>query len=444
MNEPKQGICVTPSLLSVKGAILWINLLLGVGFSLSAEAQVMSSLAPPPGTYSGPSAISTSSGTYTNASAPPATAPGATEVGGSAPVWQGGKLPFLITASVSEVYDDNIFVQPHKVSDYITQFSLKGEYRFGDPTVSDGNFLDIYYAPSFDLYAKHSSLDAFNQNADLFYQHRFSRLTLSVEQSYVKQQQTAAALGNLVTSDVYLTTAKADYAYSDKLDLDATFTQDIVDYTNPGYTSSNEWVGDLYFLYHLDSKLSIGLGPEFGFLDIQEAPNQTYQELLGHLDYRYSQKLSFDVSGGVEYRQFQGGVPGDQLTPVFTLSGTYTPFTSTTITALGSRGYNPSYNLIGQDYIATRISLTGRQRFLQKFYFNLGFGYENDDYEFASAGLTGPTREDNYFYANTGVDWTPNNWLTASVYYKYQNDQSSFGGFAFNDNQVGISATVSY
>jgi Putative beta-barrel porin 2 len=393
------------------------------------------------GSGGGTGFAATQSGTY---STPTATLVPTTSAGNAPTTGQGGRLPFLVSASISEVYDDNIFIQPHKTSDFITQLNVRGEYSVGDRSASDGNYLDVFYAPSGDIYARNSSQDSFNQAAGLLYQHRFSKLTLGVEQDYSKDNSTSASAGNLVTSSLYTTNAWADFDYSDKLTLLGDFTQTVTDYETTGYASSNEWSGNFHFLYHLDSKISVGLGPRFGFLDITGAPNQTYQQLLAWLTYGYSDKLSFTLSGGAEYREYQNSNPGDKLSPVFNLAGVYTPSSYTTLTLSAGRQYNPSYNFTGQNYINTNVTLTGREKFCRDFHYNLSFGYENDDYESAGAVITGNTRNDNYYFVNTGFDWNPNSWLLTSIYYKYQKDDSNFASSTFDDNQVGLSLSVSY
>ncbi|MCE0497059.1 MAG: outer membrane beta-barrel protein [Methylacidiphilales bacterium] len=418
------------------------GVLLGFFSSLFADVpDTGTGIAAPSGTYSSPEGIVAPSGTY----ASPSNALAPTTSPSSAPFMESGHLPILFIATVSEVYDDNIFVQPNKVSDFITQISLLGEYKIGNDKAIDASYFDIFYAPSVDIYADHSGQDSFNQRAGLLYQYRFSKLALGLEQTYARESATSAAAGNLVTSSVYVTKASADYNYSDKLSVIGDFTQTLTDYETAGFSYSNEWAADAYFLYQLDPKLSIGFGPTVGWLDLgYGAPSQTYQQMLARVNYLYSGKLSFNLSAGAEVREYSGSVTGDTVEPVFSLSGTYQPFINTNITLVGQRQFDPSYNFYGQDYIATSVSLIGRQRFLQKFYYNVGFGYENDSYQGAGIDLTGPARDDDYYYATTGFDWDPNSWLKASIFYKYQKDDSSFSNFSFTDNQVGVSASFSY
>lgn len=420
---------------------LFSSILLGFIPPLFADTpDTATGIEAPLGTYTTPPDIAAPSGTYAAATTAfaPVTSPN------NAPFMVGGHLPILFIAYVSEVYDDNIFIQPSKTSDFITQIGLLGEYRIGNDEGPDSNYFDIFYAPSGDLYADHSAQDSFNQRAGALYQHRFSKLTLSLEQTYDRQAQTVAAVGNLVTLSTYVTKASASYDYSDKLSINGTFTENVVDYETSGYSNSNESVADAFFLYKLDSKLSIGIGPKIGWLDVSSAPNQTYEQILARVNYLYSGKLSFNLAAGAEDRQYQGPVTGDKVSPVFTLSASYLPFPYTTLTLTGQRQYNPSYNFYGQDYIATSVSFNGRHQFCRHFYYNLGLGYENDNYEGAGIDVVGPNRQDNYYFATTGFDWNPNSWLQASIYYKYQRDESNFNAFSFNDNQVGVSAQFSY
>jgi hypothetical protein len=414
----------------------------GAPNSPAISGQAQPSAASSSTTSTGPSLEGTSASA--GISAAPISGPGATTPGTTGGAFHGGPIPFHVTVSIGESYDDNIFIQPNKVSDFITSISLKAEFQYGTREGADTNFLELYYQPTGEIYEQHSKEDSLNHNVDLFYQHRFSKLTLDLEQSYVHAQSSNAAIGNLITSDVYNTIASANYAYSDKFDVRGTFTQNFTDFQNPGYTSSREWDGDLYFLYHLDDRLSIGIGPRFGFLDVQEAPNQTFQQLLGHLTYVYSDKLNFAVAGGAEYREYENDVRSNTLSPVFELSGTYRPSQFTSVTLSGARHYMPSYNFIGQDYISTNVGLSVSQQFYQKFSLGLSVGFENDDYEAAGPSNVATTREDNYFYTSPTVAWHPNDWLVVNAYYRYQRDDSSFDAYSFNDNQVGISLSATY
>jgi hypothetical protein len=358
--------------------------------------------------------------------------------------WPSGRLPFHFSAKLAEIYDDNIFIQQNKTSDFITQLTLRAEIKLGDQQVVDGNYFDAFYAPTFAVYADHSGDDYINHNLELFYQHRFSRLSLSLDQTYARTTATSISVGNLTTSDVYGTTLKAYYAYSDKLEITSSVSQTVTDYDTASYATSEEWVNDDYFLYKWDSKLSFGFGPKFGFLSFAGTALQTYQQFLPRLRYIYSDKITFNLAGGLEYRQYNQAGQGDLLTGIFDFAGTYHPWLDTSLSLFGSRHYVPAYGFAGQDYLATTAGINGSQKFLKDFSFNLGFGYENDDYLLANTAFAGQGRTDNYYYITTGVDWAPNTWLLLSGSYRYQNDDSNTRAFSFNDNQLQLSVEATY
>jgi hypothetical protein len=354
------------------------------------------------------------------------------------------RIPFHVTATLGEVYDNNIFNQPRKVSDFITRVSVRGELQLGNLQETDGNYLDAVYVPTLHLYARHSHEDGVDENVDVLYGHHWTRLTLSLEQLYTDSQTTNASIGGLVTTTDYSTTAKANFAYSAKLDLGATFKQEFISYNEAAYTNSKEWTGDVHALYHLDSKLSLGLGPRFGYLSIENAPNQTYEQILARAVYVVSDKLNFRGEAGGEDRQYRTASRSDTLTPIFHLSGIYLPFPSTKIAANASRLFTPAYSFVGQDYLATNVYLAATQRFLGAYYLGLSAGYENDDYQFVASGDTGPTREDNYFYVQPNLRWSPNGWLQVSAFDRFEEDNSNFDAFAYDTNQVGVSCSATY
>jgi hypothetical protein len=394
-------------------------------FSLPGIGAVSSVTGAAP--VSGPGAISTpSSGGFTNAT------------------FAGSRLPFHIVATLAEVYDNNIFVQPHKTYDYVTRLSARGELQLGNIEAPDGNYLDVFYKPTGHLYALHPHEDGVDQEAELLYEHHFTRLTLSLKQTYTSTQETNASIGNLVTGDVYITNIGADYAYSSKIDLVGSLNQNFTSYDNPVYTDTKEWSGDFHALYHIDDKLSVGVGPTVGYLNVEDAPDQTFQQLLGRVNYNPSDKLTFKGAAGVEDREYQTSSRSDTIEPIFEFSGSYLPNPSTILSVSSSRRFRPSYNLIGQDYLATNVNLSATQRFFDEFYLGLVGGYENDDYELESSGEGGTTREDNYFFIAPSLNWVASGWLQVSTFAKYEEDDSNFAVFTYNSTQFGISTSLIY
>ena len=307
----------------------------------------------------------------------------------------------------------------------------------------DGNYFDLLYSPGLHVYARHGHETGVDQNADALYSHRWTKLTLSLEQSYRKTQENDASIGGLVNADVYNTIAKATYLYSPDFDIVLAGQQTFTSYDEPEYTDSKEWSGTIYALYHIDPKLSVGFGPRIGYLNLEMEPNESYQQFLARIIYDPTDKLHFEGTAGAEDREYQTVGRSDTLEPIFEFAGNYRPNPSTVITLNSSRLFRPTYNTVGLDYIATNVSTTVTQRFFEAYYVGLAAGFENDAYHNA-AFVAGSTREDNYFYLQPSLIWSANGWLKVKAFNRYEEDNSNFDIFTYDTNQVGVSISATY
>jgi hypothetical protein len=199
----------------------------------------------------------------------------------------------------------------------------------------------------------------------------------------------------------------------------------------------------LYVYYNWLPKVSVGIGGTVGY-DWVDNPttNQTFEQVNARLNYEVTSKFFLYASAGVEFRQFDGN-RGTYTTPVFEVGSIYNPFSGTTITlAAGRRIYNSGY-LANQDFGTTYVVGRFQQRLFRRVYFGLGAGYENSDY-FATDRDVSATRNDDYWFIEPSVDVLITRWLSAGVYYLHREDISNIDFFSFDDNQVGVRATVRF
>ncbi len=344
-------------------------------------------------------------------------------------------LPVHFGLSLVGSYNDNIFLQPFKVYDYITSISPSVAYVQGEPDNPHSNFLSIAYQPSFVFYDQNSYLNNIGQNFNLQYAYTFTRLTLSFSQGYTKSNQATADANNIVDLVSYNTSVGANYVYSEKLTLHSTITQNITNYSSGGRSNVNQWTVNNYFLYALTDKLKVGAGPVFGFVDQQNAENQIFEQLLGHIEYQATGRITLKASGGVSDRQYQGNTP-NQITPVLNLSCEYVA-TETTILRLSARADTySSADLQGQTFTEASAQVGISQRFFQKFFASAGVGISRNTYTPISrnSNNTGPDRQDDYLAMNGGLQWQPNEWLSVGFTYSYAKDDSNYNFATFENN----------
>src|SRR5205823_10651552 len=170
-----------------------------------------------------------------------------------------------------------------------------------------------------------------------------------------------------------------------------------------------------------------------GGYDVVDDPNpaQTFEQANARISYQPSGKISVNVSGGVEFRQFEHNSRHQYVTPVFELALSYQPFDPTTITLSGSRSTYNSGVLAGQDFAGTTITAGLRQRLLQRFYVGVSGGYQNSDY-FSTVNSVAATRQDNYHFIEPSLDFSITRFWTIGGYYLHRQNDSSFQFFKFD------------
>src|SRR5437867_7178083 len=365
------------------------------------------------------------------------------------------RFHYELRLTVRGVWDDNIFISnTNRVSDYY--FAIEPEITIGVGDIEGRNrsYLRLDYMPSAILFVDHSDEDAFNQLIHLEGGYNFGRLRLSLFEDVALLE--SANLNSLIDTtglwantdasaptrvNIFNTRAVANYELTGKVSLQGEFGSSIFFY--PGHISSYTIDGGLYLYYNWLPKVSVGIGGTFGY-DWVDAPttDQTFEQVNLRLNYEVTAKVGLYASGGVEFRQFDGN-RDTYDTPVFEVGLTYYPFDGSTLTlAAGRRIYNSGFEP-GQDFANTYVVGRFQQRLFHRLYFGLAGGYENSDY-FAADRDVSATRNDDYWFIEPSVDVLITRWLSAGVYYLHREDISNEDFFSFDDNQVGVRATLRF
>ena len=364
------------------------------------------------------------------------------------------RFQYGLQITVRGVYDDNINIsQTNRVSDYYFTIEPVLTLGAGDINGREDNYIRFDYAPSLFLFADHSEDDALQQLFNLEGQHRFSRLTLSLGEEIaildgtdLRSLSDASSPGSHANLDVsgrtkfqtYNTRLNASYDLSGKTFLSTGFNSLVTEYNSSSLFSSANIAGNVFLNYRYSDKVVVGVGGTGGY-DFVDAPNpnQTFEQANVRASYQATGKISLNVSGGVEFRQFENDSRGQYVSPVFELGANYQPSDSTTFTLSGSRRTFNSGVLAGQDFSATSINVSLRQRLLQRFYFGVTGGYQNSDY-FSTVSNVATNRQDNYYFIEPSLDFSVTRFWTVGGYYLHRQNDSSFQTFRFEDNQIGF------
>jgi len=356
---------------------------------------------------------------------------------------------------VRGVWDDNIFItHTDKVSDYYFAIEPVITVGVGDIEGRNRSYLTLSYMPSGILFVDHSDQDAFNNLISLSAGYSTGRLTLTLNESIALLQSanvnsffdTTGLWANTDASaptrmNIFYTSLTANYALTPKISLQGEVGSPI--YVYPGHISDYTVSGGLYVYYDFRPKLSVGIGGTFGYDWVDNPTTDQYWEQVNlRLSYQWTSKVGLYASAGVEFRQFDGN-RDTYDSPVFEFGLNYNPFSGTFITlAAGRRIYNSGFSP-NQDFASTYVAGRIQQRLFHRFYLGLGAGYENSDY-FPTNRDTNARATQDYWFIEPSVDVLINRWLSAGVYYLHRESSADEDFFSWEDNQVGVRATVRF
>ncbi len=227
----------------------------------------------------------------------------------------------------------------------------------------------------------------------------------------------------------------ASYDIDDKFGVSASVQEVVTTFSGGGNQGGVQGQGDqvtsvntsLY--YHLSDKISIGPSLNAGIDKPDNAPQDTFEQGLLGLAYQPTEKIGLFAQAGLELRQTDGSNQDGQnnqnnnnnndTNPVFSAGLSYTPFDSTSINVGASQSIHSSAADAGQAVLSTDVSCSVTQRFFQRLFLNLSYGYSHSDDSTARKAY----RQIRAAARQLQLPWlaliSPTGWTSVAVYYQY-------------------------
>jgi len=340
--------------------------------------------------------------------------------------------------SLGARYDGNIFLQSTGAQkDYIVRAAPGVTMRLGN---DDSMFyLTADYTVGLDLYTLHTGESTTDQNGTAQLQWRLPKTIIGLNLGVSSSTGQDVDVENRVRQDLYYAGVVTHYDFGEKTSWDVN-----ADYSRSefnGLISSSQVEGQVFFNYQYSPKTQVGIGGGAGDLIVPGNPWQLFEDADVRATYRLSGKVTLIGDAGMQLREFGSGI-GDTWTPIFSLETAWVPRTGTELDLNARRSVYASAILDDQDYTATSVGVTARQRITDYVDVALGVGYVNSAYSATAPGISAP-REDNYYYIRPFVAWKALSWLSIGFYYEYDEDLTS-GGVAssFNRDSGGVDVAI--
>ena len=352
---------------------------------------------------------------------------------------QWGPFDLHLNVLASVVYNDNIYIQSiRKTSDLIWTVSPDLILGAGDYLQKEENWLTVDYSPSFIHFTDHDGNDAIDQDARLNFEWRPASWTFGVKQAYQQLSGPVVEVGDRVNRSIYDTGFYIQYNLSSKTSFELDGNQTVDDYDTPLF-SYRVWTIAGWMDYWITPKIRLGAGMTGGFVNIDENPAQTYEQLLLRAEYDVSENIEIRGSLGAELREFKSQ-KGNRLNGIFSFGTTYRLGEDTTFSADAYRRTESSLVATDQNYMVTGTSAGIRQLFNEQYAIDLTVGFDHSDY-YATALNVNTNDSYDYFFIRAGVDYQIASSFTAGLFYQYQESRSSQIN-AFNNNVTGL--TLAY
>ena len=303
-----------------------------------------------------------------------------------------------------------------------------------------GRHWTLDYSPLWTVYSNNKFQNTFGQAVRLAGGTVYDDWVLGFSQGYTDSSSPSVETATQTRQVTYNTAVNASYTMNSKMSLDLAAYQNFV--SADQFSSYKEWLTLNWLNYQFRPRLNAAVGVGGGYDNEEASPDMTFEQLQGRVNWRATDKISFQLHGGVEDRQFLSGGAGNLINPVFDATIQYQPIEHTQISLIGQRVVSASY--LSQNQVAETTSVSGRlnQRLLGRFVLDLSGGYQTVKY--IASNTSASTRTDDYDYFNVSLSSSFLKRGTIVVFYQISKDNSSQAAYSFTTHQVGFQIGYRY
>jgi hypothetical protein len=324
---------------------------------------------------------------------------------------------------------------------------LSGNNQANDTIIQDlapgmlfllGTHWTLDYTPTLTFYSNNNFRDTVGQSVTLTGYTTYEAWIFGLSQNFTYDAYPLVQTGAQTSQDTFTTALTASHPLNSKLSVDLGIYQNLI-YPS-GSPTSLEWSTLDWLNYEFWPRLTVGVGAGAGYYN--STPDAVFEQIQGRVNWRATDKTSFQLSGGGQFTQFtdSGGV--SLISPIFGGSIQYQPFKHTQISLNGSETVDNSY-FQNQFTVTSTLGANLNQRLLEKLYLNLSGNYNWYNYVAAVNGIPANSSQQ-YYTVRIDLSTTLLKRVTASLFYSYSDSITSQTGLAFSSSQAGFNLGFRY
>ncbi len=290
------------------------------------------------------------------------------------------------------------------------------------------------YSPIWTLYSNSAFSDQVNHIASLTGSTAYEDWALRFSESFTSVSSPLVETGTQTRQKTSGTAFSATHSVGTRMLLELNFGFDAR--FPEGLPLSREWSTTDWLHYRLAPDWDGAVGIGLGYVDVSPGPNMTYERPQLRIGWKPTERIGFDLAGGMEIRHFNASGRSDLNSPIVSGTFHFQPVEATLLSLQVGRQVTTSY-FAGQVTENTYWNASVRQRLLQVLFLTANYAHQRASYVAAQADVVA-ARADTFDSVDLRLGTTVLRRGTVSAIYRYTRNSSNLAEFGFSSHQVGF------
>jgi hypothetical protein len=297
-----------------------------------------------------------------------------------------------------------------------------------------GKAWTLDYTPTWTFYSDRAFQNTLGHVADLNGNLAHDDWTFGFSQNYSHSSLPLIETGQQTTQETYSTRINASDHLGSRTAFEMSVSQDVR--FAETFTNTREWSTQEWLHYELSSRLTSALGLSYGYVGISPGPDMTYWKPDLQIAWKATDKIAFNVQGGVERRKSRA-IDAKVLTnPILNAAVLYQLIETTSFSFSASRAVAVSY-FANDVTVSTGWNAAVQQRLLGKLQLSVGVGQQkaSDVSVINSLSAGRSTRYDSF---NVSLSTIFLRRGSVSTFYQISRNSSNVRVYEFSSHQIGL------
>jgi hypothetical protein len=314
-------------------------------------------------------------------------------------------------------------------------------HRFSPGFALDvGRYWVVDYAPTAMLYGSSAFRDTVNHSVSVRGSVPGRVWTVSAGGRYALQDNPLVETGQQTETTQVSANLGAGRSLTEVLSLSLGASYSLRDAS--AFNTVTSWGSQNSLDYQFQENLSAGLVLGFGYNQIDPGADMVSERVQGRFRGVLGEKLSYNLMGGFEVRQFQEGDSGSLLSPVFSGGLSYAATETTSLALSFQQSLSPSF-FNDQFNQTTAVTATATQRLLERLNLSVSGSYRwNERTSTANTSQRQGTDELVSVRVALGTSFLRRG--SMSVFWSWSDNTSTQNGLGFSSEQVGVSVSYGF